>query len=80
MLHDPGSYSPPQRIVDISLGPEEKDVLKRLGQELAAIAALPVHWGESELTLRTVHPWAREQLKDVLERARIAMEDTEETA
>ena len=43
MLHDPGSYSPPQKIRDISLGQEEKDTLRNLGEQLAVIAALPVH-------------------------------------
>ena len=90
MLHDPGSNSPPQRFTEISLAPAEKEVLRRLGGEIAAVAALPVHrekaglwrklndlesarpmvwineipWHEmnvnDELTLRTVHPWARE--------------------
>jgi len=90
MLHDPGSYSPPQRYIDIHLSAAEKEVLRRLGQETAAVAALPVQrekaglwrklndleslrplvwineipWHEmnvdDELTLRTVHPWARE--------------------
>jgi hypothetical protein len=43
MLHDPGSYSPPQRFTEISLAPGEKDVLRRLGAAIADIAALPVH-------------------------------------
>jgi hypothetical protein len=90
MLHDPGSYSPPQKIRGISLAQEEKDALRHLGEQLAAVAALPVHrekarlwqklndlqsvrplvwineipWHEmnveDELTLRTIHPWARE--------------------
>ena len=90
MLHDPGSYSPPQRYTDIRLSAQEKEVLRRLGQETAAVASLPVHrekaglwrklndlesarpmvwineipWHEmnveDELTLQTVHPWARE--------------------
>jgi len=90
MLHDPGSYSPPQRIREIRLAAADKDSLRSLAGELAAIAALPVHrekaelwrrlndleavrplvwineipWHEmnvaDELTLRTVHPWARE--------------------
>ena len=90
MLHDPSSYSPPLSIREITLGQAEKDTLRKLGAELAAIAALPVHaekaelwrrlndlqsvrpmvwineipWHEmnvnDELTLRTVHPWARE--------------------
>jgi len=90
MLHDPGSYSQPQRIREIRLAAADKDSLRSLAGELAAIAALPVHrekaelwrrlndldsvrplvwineipWHEmnvaDELTLRTVHPWARE--------------------
>ncbi|HVO38290.1 MAG TPA: hypothetical protein VMV03_04600 [Spirochaetia bacterium] len=90
MLHDPGSYSPPLRIREISLSPLETDTLRRLGEEVAAIAALPVQretaelwrrcndlepvrplvwineipWHEmnvdDELTLRCIHPWARE--------------------
>ncbi|MGO9309387.1 MAG: hypothetical protein ACLQDL_10235 [Spirochaetia bacterium] len=43
MLHDPGSYSPPQKIREIRLSPQEKDTLRSLGTELAAVAALPVH-------------------------------------
>jgi hypothetical protein len=90
MLHDPGSYTPQADYDELPLTVDEKDVLRRLGTELAAIAALPVHketarlwrhlndldsvrpmvwineipWHEmnvdDELTLRTVHPWARE--------------------
>ncbi len=43
MLHDPGSYSPPLVIDSIELDADEKDVLKRLGAEIAGIADLPVH-------------------------------------
>jgi hypothetical protein len=90
MLHDPGSYSPPQKLREIRLQPDEKDALRRLAGELAAIAAQPAHrekaelwrrlndldsarplvwineipWHEmdvdGELTVGTVHPWARE--------------------
>jgi len=90
MLHDPGSYTPPVDFEEIKLAPAEREVLRRLGTELASIAALPVHkekaelwrrlndlesvrpmvwineipWHEmnidDELTLRTLHPWARE--------------------
>jgi Fe-S-cluster formation regulator IscX/YfhJ len=90
MLHDPGSYTPQADFDELLLSVDEKDVLRRLGTELAAIAALPVHaetaklwrrlndldsvrpmvwineipWHEmnvdDELTLRTIHPWARE--------------------
>jgi hypothetical protein len=90
MLHDPGSYAPPVDYDELPLSASERETLRRLGAELAAIAALPVHaetaelwrrlndldsvrpmvwineipWHEmnvdDELTLRTVHPWARE--------------------
>ena len=43
MLHDPGSYTPPQKIREIRLLPVEKETLRGLARELAAIAALPVH-------------------------------------
>ena len=43
MLHDPGSHSVPQTLDHLRLSPAEQDVLKRLGQELAAISAQPVH-------------------------------------
>jgi len=43
MLHDPGSYSPPQRYTDIQLTEADRQVLRRLGEETAAVAALPVH-------------------------------------
>ena len=32
MLHDPGSYSPPQKIREIRLGQEEKDTLRSAGR------------------------------------------------
>jgi len=90
MLHDPGSYAPQSDYDDLPLTGSEREILRRLGAETAAIAALPVHtetarlwqrlndldsvrpmvwineipWHEmnvdDELTLRTVHPWARE--------------------
>jgi hypothetical protein len=43
MLHDPGSYAPPLSIREIRLSEPERDTLKRLGDDLAAVAALPVH-------------------------------------
>ncbi len=52
MLHDPGSYSPPQRYMEITLAAAEKDVLKRLAGEIASIAALPVHREKAELWRR----------------------------
>jgi len=39
MLHDPGSYSPPLIIDEIRLEADEKEVLRGLGREIAAIAA-----------------------------------------
>ena len=41
MLHDPGSYSPPQRLTDITLTAAEKETLRVLAQETASLAALP---------------------------------------
>jgi hypothetical protein len=52
MLHDPGSYTSPQKITDIHLNPAEKEVLKSLASELAKIAALPVHREKAELWRR----------------------------
>jgi hypothetical protein len=52
MLHDPGSYTPPQKITDIHLKPAEKEVLRSLAFELAGIAALPVHREKAELWRR----------------------------
>jgi len=43
MLHDPGSYAPPLRIHEIVLKEDERTVLRRLGEEIARIAALPVN-------------------------------------
>lgn len=43
MLHDPGSYSSPLVIDVIELETDEKDVLKRLGAEIAHIADQPAH-------------------------------------
>jgi hypothetical protein len=52
MLHDPGSYIPPQRITDISLKKAEKELLRSLVAELSRIAALPVHREKAELWRR----------------------------
>lgn len=43
MLHDPSSYSPPLEIREINLRQEEKDVLRRLAGEIAAISQEPVN-------------------------------------
>ncbi|MEI6876236.1 MAG: hypothetical protein WCL50_14025, partial [Spirochaetota bacterium] len=43
MLHDPGSYSPPLIIDEITLGRDEEDILKSLAADIARIAADPVN-------------------------------------
>ena len=43
MLHDPSHYTPMPLAEEIKLGPRDKDILRELAGELAAIAALPVH-------------------------------------
>ncbi len=91
MLHDPSHRTPPPVASEIKLTQKDKDVLRRLAEEVARIAAADVHkekvqmwnklnrlesvrpmvwineicWNEvnvdDELTLQTVHPWARDQ-------------------
>ena len=48
MLHDPGSYTPPQDYDEIKLSEKEKDVLRSLGGELADISALGCHKDTAE--------------------------------
>ncbi|HOZ48933.1 MAG TPA: hypothetical protein PLO37_23835 [Candidatus Hydrogenedentes bacterium] len=43
MLHDPSHYTPPPVVEEIRLSQEDKDVLRRLAQNVADIAALPIH-------------------------------------
>lgn len=43
MLHDPGSHSEEQILIDLTLSKIETDTLKTLASRLADIAALPVH-------------------------------------
>jgi hypothetical protein len=43
MLHDPSHKTPPEAIEIIRLKTQEIDVLKKLAEEWASIAALPVH-------------------------------------
>ncbi len=52
MLHDPGSYAPPVILEEINLTESEKTILRRLGQEFAGIAALPVHKEKARLWTR----------------------------
>jgi hypothetical protein len=52
MLHDPGSYAPPLIIDEIILDADEKDTLRRLGDEIARIAADPVNARRAELWRR----------------------------
>ncbi len=95
MLHDPSHYEPPPVVKEINLDQQDKDILRALAEEVAKIAALPVHkekaalwqrlndldsvrpmvwtneicWNEmnvdDELTLRTQHPWAQDQERDL---------------
>ena len=43
MLHDPSHHTPMPLVEPIALSARDTDVLRRLAEELAAIAALPVH-------------------------------------
>jgi len=52
MLHDPGSYSPPLIIDEIVLAPDEKEVLRGLGREIAAISADPINAERAALWTR----------------------------
>ena len=52
MLHDPGSYAPPVDYEDITLTTDDREVLRRLGDQLAAIASLPVHAETADLWRR----------------------------
>ncbi len=49
MLHDPGSDTPPSEEVTIQLSDAEKDVLKKLAEEIATIAHNPVHAEKAKL-------------------------------
>jgi hypothetical protein len=43
MLHDPSSYSPPLEITEFNLRQEEKNVLRRLAEEIGAISQDPLN-------------------------------------
>ena len=49
MLHDPSHHTPPPQAAEVRLGAPDRDVLRRLAGELAAIAALPVHAAKARL-------------------------------
>ena len=49
MLHDPSHHTPPPQAVEVQLGAADRDRLRRLAGELAAIAALPVHAAKARL-------------------------------
>jgi hypothetical protein len=49
MLHDPGSYVPPQRVREITLSSGEREVLRDLAAEYAAAAGSPLHAERAEL-------------------------------
>ena len=52
MLHDPSHYAPAPVAEEIKLSPDDKDILRRLAGEVAAIAALPVHREKARLWRR----------------------------
>jgi len=95
MLHDPSHRTPLPVAGEVRLASKDKDILRNLAEDVAQIAALPVHkekarlwqklndldserpmiwineicWHEmnvsDELTLRTAHPWAQEQEREL---------------
>ncbi|MFI5378862.1 MAG: hypothetical protein ACHRHE_06180 [Tepidisphaerales bacterium] len=67
MLHDPSHYEPPAPAEPIRLKDADKTVLRRLAEDVARIAAMPVHREKAELwrrlnDLRSVRPmvWINE--------------------
>ena len=67
MLHDPGSYTEPVLVKEIRLTDREKTVLRKLAEEIARIAALPVQREKARLwtllnDLKSVRPmvWINE--------------------
>ncbi|MBM3890971.1 MAG: hypothetical protein FJ388_17810, partial [Verrucomicrobia bacterium] len=52
MLHDPSHYEPPAPAAEIVLNEKDRTVLRRLMEEVAAVAALPVHRERAELWRR----------------------------
>ncbi|MBP1667229.1 MAG: hypothetical protein H6Q23_2089 [Bacteroidetes bacterium] len=67
MLHDPGSYSPPVIIDEIRLTEIEKSVLRKLGEDISKISALPIHREKAQLwtslnDLKSIRPmvWINE--------------------
>lgn len=49
MLHDPSHHTPPPQAVEVTLRQQDKDILRRLASELAAVATLPVHREKARL-------------------------------
>ena len=49
MLHDPSHYEPPPIAEEIKLRRRDRDVLRRLAEELAPITVLPVHREKARL-------------------------------
>ena len=52
MLHDPSHYTPPPAVEEIDLSASDRDLLRSLAEEVAAIAALSVHREKAELWQR----------------------------
>jgi len=49
MLHDPSHHTPPPQAAEVRLGAPDRDMLRQLAGELAAIAALPVQAAKARL-------------------------------
>ena len=49
MLHDPGHHEPPPLAEEIKPTPKDADLLRRLADEVARIAALPIHREKARL-------------------------------
>ncbi len=52
MLHDPSHYEQPPVVEEISLKQQDVDILRRLAEDLAQAAALPVHKEKADLWRR----------------------------
>ena len=49
MLHDPSHYEPPAPAEPILLCDSDKATLRKLAEEVAAVAAKPIHRSKAEL-------------------------------
>ena len=52
MLHDPSHHTPPPVANEIKLSQKDKDILRRLADEIAGIASKDVHKEKARLWTR----------------------------